>query len=222
MGMKGSLAGRPNPVCSAITRHINTPTAIHGDSTALVIITTAIEGVPLIGSAAVQLDHQEVGTPGIGVKRSLAGRPNPVCNASTGHINTPAAIHSNSIALVIITTAIEGVPLIGSAAVQLDHREIGIPGIGMKRSLAGWPSPACSATAGYVNAPTAIHSNTIARVKAAATIEGVPLIGSAAVQLDHQEVVIPGIGMKRSLAGWPNPVCGAMTGHINTPTAIQS
>ena len=176
--------------------------------------------MPLVCATAAELKHKGVWVAGEGIERTLPGWTVPGCTGAPSDIHVTADIFNYA----ITHPPIEGMPLVCAGGIKFQHKKVIVVAITIpciERGLTGWTVPGCTAVACDIYVIAAVHGYTVAE----ASIEGVPLVCTAAAELQHEKfAVIPADAIKRierALTGWTVPECIAVSRDIYIAGAVR-
>ena len=123
------------PCAVALGNQVKVAAAIYANLIAVLPAgVAAVEGVPLIGAGGVQLQHVKViDAAAVGVQGRRVAVPQPGFRAQTDHRDAPVGSYGNIVAIFPASIgAVEGVPLVSAAAVQLEHVDIPEAAVGVQ------------------------------------------------------------------------------------------
>ena len=155
--------------------------------------------MPLITAAAVELEHHDIRAAGVCVQRARIAVALPRAVAVPCDENIAACVPGNGKSFVgAIRRSIESMPLIAAAAVELEYHDIPVVSSGerMQRARIMIPLP-CVATytcdiyvAAVDHKAHAFIALPIFVALAVASVEGMPLITAAAVELENEDIAV--------------------------------
>ena len=89
------------PCVITVSRCVNESAAIQGDILAAVVYCRAVEGMPLVIAAAVQLQIHNILTAGIIMQRIVAIAALPAGKTPAGNINAAAIVDDKVVAIIV-------------------------------------------------------------------------------------------------------------------------
>ena len=208
VGVQRGCIAISQPGSIAVAGQGDAPIGCHGERRAVILSCRAIEGVPLVGAAAIQLEHGHIPCSAVGVQRGRIAISQPIGARHGADIHVAGGVQVNIPGGIMHWRAIEGVPLVGAVCVQFEHGHLPPTAVGVQRLSAAIPQPGRLAVAGHVDITVGVHADIAGDIDARA-VEGVPLVGAVCVQLDDRQVIDAcALGVQRRRSVIPQPVAG--------------
>ena len=141
--------------------------------------------MPLVGTGAVELENDNVIAAAVGVHRCSPGGIAFSCN-----VHIAVVINGNGSPIVVATRSMEGVPQEGPGAVELENDNVIAAAVGGNRCSPGGRVVSCD-----VHVTVVINGNGSPIVVAIRPVEGMPLVGTGAVELENDNVIAAAVGV---------------------------